>query len=99
MIRQGGERLNMELTKELTILNPAGLHARPAALVVERAKSMSSSVKIAANGKTADAKSILSVLALGASTGDVVSITADGDDAEEAIAKIAEIVTATEEEL
>lgn len=89
----------MELTQELTILNPAGLHARPAALVVERAKAMSSSIKISLNGKTADAKSILSVLALGATTGDVLSITASGDDAEEAIARIAEIVTATEEEL
>ena len=58
---QGGERSDMELTQELTILNPAGLHARPAALVVERAKAMSSSVKLSVNGKTADAKSILSV--------------------------------------
>ena len=68
-------------------------------MVVERAKDMESDIKIAGNGKVANAKSILSVLALGAVTGDVVTITASGEDAAEAIARIAEIVTATEEEL
>ena len=89
----------MELTEQVTILNPAGLHARPAALVVERAKEVDSKVTIATNGKTADARSILSVLALGATTGDVATVTAVGDDAEQALARISEIMTATEEEL
>lgn len=89
----------MELTKEVTIINPSGLHARPAALVVDRTKNMSSTVRIQANGKNADAKSILAVLALGATKGDVTVITADGDDAELAIAQIAEILESTEEEL
>lgn len=88
-----------ELSVEVTILNPAGLHARPAALVVERAKELASTVTIAANGKQADAKSILAVLALGASTGDVAKVTAVGADAEQALAEITEIMTATEEEL
>ncbi len=88
-----------ELSVELTILNPAGLHARPAALVVERAKAVASTVTIVANGKTADAKSILSVLALGGTTGDSAVVTAVGDDAEYALAQVTEIMTATEEEL
>ena len=89
----------MELTKELTIINPSGLHARPAALVVDRAKGLTSTVTIEANGKSADAKSILAVLSLGATKGDVATITAHGDDAEDAIAQIAEIMESTEEDL
>lgn len=88
-----------EASVEITILNPAGLHARPAALVVERAKALQSEVTIATNGKTANAKSILSVLALGATTGNKATVTAVGVDAEEAIAQVVEIMTATEEEL
>lgn len=89
----------MEVSAEITILNPAGLHARPAALVVERAKALESEITIATNGKQASAKSILSVLALGASTGDVATVTAVGDDAELALERITEIMTSTEEEL
>lgn len=88
-----------ELSVDVTILNPAGLHARPAALVVERAKAVASEVTIATNGKTANAKSILSVLALGAATGNKATVTAVGPDAEAAIAQVVEIMTATEEEL
>ncbi len=88
-----------ELSAEVTILNPSGLHARPAALVVELAKGFESEVTIAANGKTANAKSILSVLALGGTTGDVVGLTAVGSDAESAMEQISAILTATEEEL
>lgn len=88
-----------EFSVELTILNPAGLHARPAALVVERAKAVAATVTIAANGKTADAKSILSVLSLGGTTGDTAVVTAVGEDAEFALAQVTEIMTATEEEL
>ena len=89
----------MELTKEVTIINPSGLHARPASLLVEQTQKMTSNVTIAANGKTADAKSILSVLALGATAGDVAVISATGADAEQAIAQISEIMESTEEEL
>ncbi len=89
----------MEVSAEVTILNPAGLHARPAALVVERAKALESEITIATNDKKASAKSILSVLALGASTGDVATVTAVGEDAELALERITDILTSTEEEL
>lgn len=89
----------MEASAEITILNPSGLHARPAAMVVELAKTLESEVTIATNGKNASAKSILSVLALGASTGDVAVVTAVGPDAEVALERITHIMTSTEEEL
>ena len=53
-----------ELTVEIT--NESGLHARPATAFTQLAAKYASKVTIAANGKTADAKSILTVLTLGA---------------------------------
>ena len=81
---------------QVTILNPAGLHARPAALIVERAKAFESEVRIIKNGKAANAKSVMSLLALGAKTGDVVSVVAAGLDADAVIADIVEIMVSTE---
>jgi len=79
----------------LTIRNPSGLHARPAALFVKTAAGFSSSVRVAnlTRGKgPADAKSILSVLALGVSRDHEIELSADGDDAEAAIAGLTELV-------
>jgi phosphocarrier protein FPr len=80
-------------TQEVTILNPAGLHARPASMIVEVAQGLDVDVTIAKDAKTANAKSIMSLLALGATTGDTVALTAIGDDAEEALSRIVAIMT------
>lgn len=85
-----------EVVTQVKILNPAGLHARPAALIVERAKAFESEVRIMKNGKAANAKSVMSLLALGAKTGDVVSVVAAGPDAEAVIQDIVEIMVSTE---
>ena len=68
-----------ELTVEIT--NESGLHARPATAFTQLAANYASKVTIAANGKTADAKSILTVLTLGATKGTSVTDGADEDDA------------------
>ncbi len=86
-----------ETSIEVTILNPAGLHARPATLLVESAKGFEADVSIAKNGKTANAKSIMSVLALGAVTGDVVVVSATGRDADQAVEEVKKIMVNTEE--
>ena len=86
-----------ETSVEVEILNPAGLHARPASLLVEKAKSHECEITIAKGTKTANAKSIMSVLALGASTGDSVVVTAVGPDSESAIAEVIEIMQSEEE--
>lgn len=57
------------------------LHARPAATFVKTAMRFRSRINVGANGKTADAKSILAVLALGAKGGTSLQLNADGDDA------------------
>lgn len=61
------------------------LHARPAANFVKTAIRFRSRLTVGVNGKTADAKSILAVLALGATGGTVLRLYADGEDARAAL--------------
>lgn len=68
------------------------LHARPAATFVKTALRYRSRVTVGVEGKTADAKSILAVLALGATGGTVLRLNADGDDAAEALDALAACV-------
>jgi len=66
---------------------PAGvdLHARPAADFVRTAMGFSASIRVAAGGREANAKSLLTVLALGAKGGTELHLTAEGDDADAAL--------------
>jgi len=70
----------------VTVTLPAdvALHARPAGLLVKEATRLGCPVTVHANGKRADAKSILQVLALGASGGTELVIEVSGDGASEA---------------
>jgi len=78
--------------KTVTVKNPHGLHARPAALFVQKASSFSSSsITVVKDGQEVDAKSILAILSLGVEPGTTITIRADGDDAEKAIAELAAI--------
>jgi phosphotransferase system HPr (HPr) family protein len=61
------------------------LHARPAGTFVKTAMRFQSQIRVATPDKAADAKSILSILALGAGGGTPLVLTADGPDAEEAL--------------
>jgi phosphotransferase system HPr (HPr) family protein len=80
-----------ELTAEslATLPGDVALHARPAGLFVREAARFSASITVSANGKRANAKSILEVLALGATGGTDVAIAASGDDAVEAAEDLA----------
>jgi phosphotransferase system HPr (HPr) family protein len=70
---------------------PSGvdLHARPAAEFVRAAMQFSARIVITAGARDADAKSLLSVLALGAKGGTALRLRADGDDAPAAVATLA----------
>jgi len=70
------------------------LHARPAGLFVRTAAGFRSRITVAAGEKRADAKSILGILALGAEGGTTLLLTAEGDDAEPALAALAACVAA-----
>jgi phosphotransferase system HPr (HPr) family protein len=80
---------------ELEIRNPSGLHARPAATLVRAAAGSMSTIRVAnlsRDGAEADARSILGVLGLGVGQGDRIRVTADGEDADEAIARLAALI-------
>jgi phosphocarrier protein FPr len=86
-----------EMVRQLTITNPHGLHARPAAAVVARARGFDAGIVLEANGRRADARSITGLLGLGAAVGDEVRIVAQGGDAAQAIDAVAAILTSTSE--
>jgi len=76
----------------LTIRSKVGLHARPAALLVQTAGRFKSKVSAVKDGREVNAKSILSVLTLGAEQGAVVTIRAEGEDEVEAVEALQELV-------
>ena len=82
-----------EVSRTIRITNPAGLHARPAAQIVERVRAYDAEVSIQAGARRADARSITGLLGLGAATGDEITIRADGTQAREALAAVEAIVT------
>jgi len=79
---------------EIEIVNKLGLHARAAAQLVRTAGNFGSEIRIEGNGSEADAKSIMSVMMLAASRGTRVRVTAEGEDAAEAIEAITSLVAA-----
>jgi phosphocarrier protein len=78
--------------KTVEILNRTGLHARPAAEFVEKASKFKSKITIEKDGKKADAKSILSVLGLGVGQGSKIKITAEGEDEQQAVEQLVELL-------
>ena len=80
------------LEQTVTIRSKSGLHARPAAIFIQQAKLFQSQITLSKNGKTVNAKSILSVLTLGAAQGDQIVLGADGDDAQSAINTLASLL-------
>jgi len=78
-------------TAERTVLLPAGvdLHARPAAQFVRTAMGFGARIVVTSGERDADAKSLLSVLALGAKGGTSLRLRADGDDAPGAVEALA----------
>jgi phosphotransferase system HPr (HPr) family protein len=76
----------------IVISNKVGLHARPATVLVQTAALFQSQIQVQFGEKTANAKSILGVLKLGAALGDTLLIHAEGEDAEKAIETLAELV-------
>jgi phosphocarrier protein HPr len=76
----------------LIIRNKVGLHARPAALFVQTASKFKSKVSAVKDEREVNAKSILSVLTLGAEQGAVVTVRAEGEDETEAVGALKELV-------
>jgi len=82
----------MMVEKQVEIKLKTGLQARPAALFVQQANRFSSDVFLEKDGKKVNAKSIMGLMSLALGTGSVVTILVEGNDENEAIKVLTEIV-------
>lgn len=82
----------------VVITNRVGLHARPARLLVQTAAQFQSRIQLQLGEQLINARSILGVLKLGAVQGDTVLIRADGEDAEDAVKTLTDLVNRKFEE-
>lgn len=80
----------------VTITDPIGLHARPASIMCQEAAKYKSKINLKTEKATANLKSIMNVMSLGVKTNTQVTIVADGEDAEQAIASIRKVMVENE---
>ena len=80
------------ISRDVTIQNNVGLHARPATFFIQKANSYKSSILIEKDDRRVNAKSLLGVLSLGIVKGTAITIIADGADEEAAIATLSELI-------
>lgn len=79
--------------RDFHVVADTGIHARPATLLVQTASKFNSDVNLEYKGKSVNLKSIMGVMSLGVGQGADVTISAEGADADDAIATIAETMT------
>jgi phosphocarrier protein HPr len=80
------------IESEVEIVNRLGLHARAAAKVVHLAGRFKSDVKLVKDGDEVDAKSILGLLMLAAAQGEHLRVRCDGEDEEDALLALSELI-------
>jgi len=79
-------------TKDVTIINKLGLHARAAAKLVKLASRFDSEFYVAKDGRQVNGKSIMGVMMLAASKGTKIQIIAEGEDESDAITEIESLI-------
>lgn len=79
-------------SKETTVKNQVGLHARPATFFIQKANEFKSSIWIEKDDRRVNAKSLLGVLSLGIAQDVSVNIIADGPDEQQAVDALCELV-------
>lgn len=92
MAPQAGDPLT-HITRELTVLNRLGIHARPAALFVRTAAKFRAEVFVEKDGERINGKSIMGLMMLAAGPGSRLRLEIRGDDASEALRAIEELIT------
>ena len=80
------------VSEELKVINPSGLHLRPAGNLCKEALKYDSKINIIVKDATANAKSVLSVLAACVKCGDTIKITCDGRDENEALEALKNLI-------
>ena len=80
------------IEQQATIVNPLGLHARPAAQLVKLAGTFTSHIEVLKDGIPVNAKSIMGVMMLAAEHGSTLTIRASGDDESRAVEALVKLV-------
>jgi phosphocarrier protein HPr len=83
----------MIVKKDIVVKNKTGLHARPASVFVQMANKFQSRITIVKEDNEVDGKSIMGILMLAAERGATITIIADGEDAEQAIGELSELLS------
>ena len=81
------------ISREVTIKNNVGLHARPATFFIQKANEFKSSIWIEKNERRVNAKSLLGVLSLGIVKGSAINIIADSVDEKEAVDTLVDLIS------
>jgi phosphotransferase system HPr (HPr) family protein len=89
---------NAMASREFTIQNKLGIHARPAAQFVKMASRFTCEIQVEKDGEEVDGKSIMGLMMLAAGHGSVISILAEGDDAEAALNALGDLIARKFEE-
>ena len=80
------------LERRATVKNKLGIHARPAALLVQAAAKFTSEITLEKDGLAINGKSIMGVMMLAAEVGSVIKVRVEGEDARTALDHIAEMI-------
>jgi dihydroxyacetone kinase phosphotransfer subunit len=91
---QAGRAVVPDASARLTLVNPQGLHARPAAQIATAVGGLAADVAVEARGRRADASSSLELMTLGAGEGTEITVSAVGADASEAVETVRGLVEA-----
>jgi phosphocarrier protein len=78
--------------RRFTIVNTLGLHARAAAQLVQIANRFRSEIHVEKDGMEVNGKSIMGVLTLAAAKGSIITVSADGEDADTAMVALAKVI-------
>ena len=79
-------------TREITVKNEVGLHARPATYFIQTANEFKSGIWVEKEERRVNAKSLLGVLSLGIMKDTTVTLIADGGDEKEAVDALADLI-------
>ena len=80
------------ITRDVTIKNSVGLHARPATFFIQKANQYKSTIWVEKDERRVNAKSLLGVLSLGITQDMTVTLIADGADEEDAVTGLVELI-------
>lgn len=82
----------MQCRKTVTIVNQLGLHARAATKLVQLCQQFQAKIELVQDDKTADASSVLALLMLASSKGKTLEVCTQGDDAEQALIAVVDLI-------